>query len=63
MRDLERAQDGAEINASELELVTGRARNLGDRRDAFEQMRGAPAEQYRGTTGQAWRPRRGSRQR
>ena len=60
MRDLMRAQDGTEINARELELVTERARNLGDRRDAFEQMRDALAEQYRAETGEVWRPRRGS---
>ena len=60
MRDLERAQDGTEINARELELVTDRARNLGDRRDAFEKMRDAAAEHYRTETGDTWRPRRGS---
>ena len=60
MRDLARAQDGTEIKARELELVTDRARNLGDRRDAFETMRDAVAEQYRSTTGEVWRPRRGS---
>ena len=60
MRDLERAQDGTEINARELELVTDRARNLGDRRDAFEKLRDAAAEHYRTATGDTWRPRRGS---
>ena len=60
MRDLERAQDGTEINARELELVTDRAHNLGDRRDAFEKMRDAAAEHYRTETGDTWRPRRGS---
>ena len=60
MRDLERAQDGTEINARELELVTDRARNLGDRRDAFEKMRDCAAEHYRTETGEVWRPRYGS---
>ena len=60
MRDLERAQDGTEIAARELELLTGRAQNLGDRRDAFEEMRDAIADQYRAATGEVWRPRRGS---
>ena len=60
MRDLERAQDGTEINARELELVTHRAHNLGDRRDAFERMRDAAADAYRAETGDTWRPRRGS---
>ena len=60
MHDLERAQDGTEINARELELVTDRARNLGDRRDAFEQMRDTAAAAYRAETGEVWRPRHGS---
>ena len=60
LRDLQRAQDGTEINARELELVTDRARNFGDRRDAFEQLRDAAADAYRTETGDTWRPRRGS---
>ena len=60
IRDLQKAQDGTEINARELEMTTHRAQNLGDRRDAFEQMRDALAEQYRAETGDTWRPRRGS---
>ncbi len=60
LRDLQRAQDGTEIKSRELELVTDRARNLGDRRDAFELMRDAVAEQYRTETGDTWRPRYGS---
>jgi hypothetical protein len=60
LRDLQKAQDGTEINARELELVTHRAQNLGDRRDAFEQMRDAAADAYRAETGDTWRPRHGS---
>ena len=60
LRDLQREQDGTEIKSRELELVTQRAQNLGDRRDAFETMRDAVAEQYRAETGETWRPRRGS---
>ena len=60
LRDLQRAQDGTEIKARELELTTDRVRNLQDRRDAFEQMRDAAAEAYRSETGNLWRPRRGS---
>ncbi len=60
IRDLQRAQDGTEINARELELTTHRAHNFGDRRDAFEQMRDAAATAYRAETGDTWRPRRGS---
>ena len=44
MRDLERAQDGTEVKAWELQLQTDRAHSLGDRRDAFEKMRDTAAE-------------------
>ena len=60
MRDLERAQDGNEVKAWELQLLTDRARNLGDRRDAFETMRDTGAKAYRVHTGEVWRPRHGS---
>ena len=60
MKDLERAQDSTEVKAWELELQTDRARNLGDRRDAFETMRDTAAEAYRVHTGEVWRPRHGS---
>ncbi len=60
LRDLQRQQDGTEIKARELELTTDRARNLGDRRDAFETLRDTAADAYRSATGDTWRPRRGS---
>ena len=60
LKNLQRAQDGTEINAWELERIIERARNLGDRRDAFEQLRDAAAEHYRRDTGKTWRPRHGS---
>ena len=60
MRDLERAQDGNEVKAWELQLLTDRAQNLGDRRDAFEKMRDLAADAYRAETGNVWRPRHGS---
>ena len=60
LRDLQREQDGTEIKSCELELITDRARNLTDRRDAFEQMRDTAADAYRVETGEVWRPRRGS---
>ena len=60
LRDLQRAQDGTEIKSRELELTTARAQNLTDRRDAFETMRDAAAEQYRAETGDVWRPKHGS---
>ena len=60
LRDLQREQDGTEIKSRELELTTHRAQNLGDRRDAFEQLRDAAAQAYRAETGDVWRPRHGS---
>ena len=60
MRDLERAQDGTEVRVWELQTLTDRAQNLGDRRDAFEKMRDLTADAYRVETGDTWRPRRGS---
>ena len=60
MRDLERAQDGTEVKAWELQTLTDRAQSLGDRRDAFEKMRDLAADAYRTETGDLWRPRHGS---
>ncbi|MDE0383004.1 MAG: DUF2493 domain-containing protein [Defluviicoccus sp.] len=60
MRDLERAQDGTEIAALELQKLTDRAHNLGDRRDAFETLRDTAADIYSRHTGETWRPRHGS---
>ena len=60
MRDLQAAQDGSEVKASELELLVDRAQNLGDRRDAFEKMRDLAADAYSAETGNLWRPRHGS---
>ena len=60
MKDLQREQDGSEIKSRELELVTDRVQNLGDRRDAFEAMRDLGVEGYRAETGDTWRPRNGS---
>ena len=60
MKDLETAQDGSEVKAWELQLLTHRARSLGDRRDAFETLRDTAANAYRAETGDTWRPRNGS---
>ena len=60
LRDLQREQDGSEIKSRELELITDKAQNLSARRDAFERMRDAAAEDYLNATGQTWRPRSGS---
>ena len=60
IKELERTQDGGEIAAWELQLATEKARNLGDRRDAFETMRDLAADAYRVETGDTWRPRNGS---
>ena len=60
MKDLTCAQDGTEIKSLELELLSDRARNLGERRDAFETLRDAAAAAYADDTGETWRPRHGS---
>ena len=60
IRELQREQDGSEIRSHELELMTDRANNLTERRDAFEGLRDTAAEAYRIETGEVWRPRRGS---
>ena len=60
LKELQRAQDGTEINAWELERIIERAQHLGDRRDAFETLRDAAAGRYRSDTGKTWRPRTGS---
>ena len=60
MKDLEKAQDGSEVKAWELQTMTDRAQSLGDRRDAFEKMRDLAADAYRVETGDVWRPRHGS---
>ncbi len=60
MKGLERAQDGTEVKAHELKTLTDRARNLGDRRDAFEKLRDVAADAYRIHTSDVWRPRHGS---
>ena len=60
MKDLGQEQDGSEIKSRELERLTDRVQNLGDRRDAFEGMRDLAAEGYRAETGDTWRPRNGS---
>ena len=60
MKDLGQEQDGSEIKSRELERLTDRVQNLGDRRDAFEAMRDLAAEGYRTETGETWRPRNGS---
>ena len=60
MKELQRAQDGTEVKAWDLDLITDRARNLGDRRDAFEALRDAAADAYSAETGSTWRPRNGS---
>ena len=41
-------------------MLTNWTQNLSARRDAFEQMRDAVADDYRVETGNTWRPRRGS---
>ena len=50
MKDLGQEQDGSEIKSRELELLTDRVQNLGDRRDAFEAMRDLAATAPRPAT-------------
>ena len=60
LRDLQRAQDGTEIKSRELEMLTDKAHNTADRRDALEIFRDCAADAYRARTGDVWRPRHGS---
>ncbi len=60
MRELQRAQDGTEVNALELEMLTHRADNLTRRRDAFGRLLDYAARAYMVETGEVWQPKRGS---
>ena len=60
IQDLQHAQQGGDSQARDLEQSTETARNLHDRREAFETMRDAAAEHYAHITGSTWRPRTGS---
>ena len=60
LRDLQRAQDGSEVKSRQLEMLTDRAHNTADRRDALEIFRDCAADAYRAHTGDVWRPRHGS---
>ena len=60
MRELQRAQDGTEVNAIELEMLTHRADNLTRRRDAFGRLLDYAARAYLVETGEVWQPKRGS---
>lgn len=53
-------QDGSEIRSVELERLIEKGRALLDRRNAYETMRDAAADQYAEATGSVWRPRSGS---
>ena len=60
MRDLENEQDGSEVLALQLQMLTDRVRNLTARGEAFEQLRDLAADAYRAVTGELWHPRQGS---
>ena len=60
LRDLQRAQDGSEVKSRELEMLTDKAHNTADRRDALEIFRDCAADAYCARTGDMWRPRHGS---
>ena len=52
LRDLQRAQDGTEVKARELEIADRPAHNTADRRDALEIFRDCAADAYRARTGE-----------
>ena len=60
-RQLQRAQDGSEVKAVELERRTAEGITLQERRNAFEFFREAAAEHFQARVGTVWRPSRGSR--
>jgi hypothetical protein len=53
-------QDGTEVKSVELERLLALGLSLTERRNAFEYLRDAAAENYAAHTGSAWRPRVGS---
>jgi hypothetical protein len=53
-------QDGTEVKSIELERLIALGLSLTERRNAFEYLRDAAAENYAAHTGSAWRPRSGS---
>ena len=53
-------QDGTEVKSVELERLIALGLSLTERRNAFEYLRDAAAENYAAHTGSAWRPRVGS---
>ena len=60
LNDLQRDQDGSEIMALKLQMLTERVNNLSNRGEAFEQLRDVAADAYRDVTGEVWSPRTGS---
>lgn len=58
---LQREQDGSEVKSGELERLLQQGLSMVERRDAFELMRDQAADHFARTTGDAWRPRSGSR--
>ena len=60
LHDLQREQDGSEVLALKLQLLTERLQNLTARGAAFEELRDLAADAYRTHTGELWQPRQGS---
>ena len=60
LEELQRAQDGSEINSFNLELTLNKIQGLNSRRDIFESMRDEAAARYTAVTGNTWRPYSGS---
>ena len=57
IRDLQKAQDGNEVTALQLQRATERGWDLQGRAEAFERMRNTAAVGYQDHTGQIWRVR------
>lgn len=56
-----REQDGSEVRSVELERLLAEGLSLIERRNAFEAFRDWAGDRFEAHTGQAWRPRTGSR--
>ncbi|MBN9505388.1 MAG: DUF2493 domain-containing protein [Altererythrobacter sp.] len=58
---LQREQDGSEVRSLELERALAEGITMIERRDTFEYLRDASADQYRAYTKKPWLPRSGSK--
>lgn len=58
---MQREQDGSEVKSVELERTLAEGITMIERRDTFEYLRDAAADQYRTFVGKPWLPRSGSK--